>query len=164
MQWRASLVIFLKLLCKSITYRQIPNTQVVNKKCKNNSKIFWYFSHESIKIVWKLKRYGLTFFDQWRESIVLKNTMVPEKTWQLNITEKHIKAFSFSSFFLDFFTLSRWFFPGLQEKNYCQAPYFREMKSKAQIFPEVNSLLLIWKFDNIVNTLWWSCWKYISWL
>ena len=158
----ASLVIFLKFLCESITYRQIPNAQVVNKKCKNNTKIFWYFSHESIKIVWKLKRYGLTFYDQWRKSIVLKNTIVPEKTlWQLNITEKHIKAFSFSSFFLDFFTLSRWFFPGLQEKNYCQAPYFREMKSYAQIFPEVNSLLLIRKFDNIVNTLWWSCWKYI---
>ena len=127
-RWMASLIIFLKLLCKSTTYRQIPNAQVVNKKCKNNTKIF-YFSHESIKIVWKLKRYRLTFCDQWRKSIVLKNTMVAEKTWQLNITEKHIKDFSFSSFFLDFFTLSRWFFPGLQEKNYYQAPYFREMKS-----------------------------------
>ena len=36
------------------------------------------------------------------------------------------------------------------------------MKSQTLILPEVSSLLMVWIFNNTVNALWRSCWKYIS--
>ena len=42
-------------------------------------------------------------------------------------------------------------------KLHSQAQYFREMKSKTLILPEVSFLLMIQIFDNTVNGLWRSC-------
>ena len=39
----------------------------------------------------------------------------------------------------------------IEEKPHAQAPYFREMKSKALILPEVSFLLMIQIFDDTVN-------------
>ena len=48
------------------------------------------------------------------------------------------------------------------EKLRSQAQYFREIKTKTLTLPEVSSLSTIQIFDNIMNTLWRFCWKYIS--